>query len=106
MMSAMSRLTTLAEARSLTDGRFEQRAAKALSDQTNLQVIVAWGGLSKISKDEEMKRITNSLETQFGDSRVHDMYIPEGSHGMCDDISLNALIVIQALRNHSQNPSS
>lgn len=94
----LARVSNIAIANVLTDGRFVDRASGALEAQEKLRLSIGWGSSSELVDDQTITTVTEGLRTQFGANRVNSLRIQGMHHAGVDDIDLHAAVMLQGLR--------
>ncbi len=94
----LTRLTNLAIARGLTDGKFAQRTSKALKTHEGMIATFAWGSESELALDGAMRCITRDIGMAYGQDRIRTLRAKGAKHALADDIHLHAALITEGLR--------
>lgn len=100
-VSGLARLSNIAVARGLTDGKFNERvqAARISNSSTieQMSTTLAWGTESELADNEAMEAIFSTLASDDSYGKVQAIRLENHKHALANDVHLQAAIVAQAL---------
>lgn len=95
----LMKLTNIAVARGLSDGKFEDRLQDAFISQSKMETLLAWGTDSELASNSAMDAINNRMIAKYGFNRVRALRLIRQTHALANDLALQAAVVLTSISN-------
>jgi hypothetical protein len=94
----LARLSNIAIAHALKDGKFAERMHQFMTTHTEARTTVIWGSESELAIDGIVQRLARDLQASYSPERVHAMRLLEHKHALGNDVPLRMALILEALQ--------
>lgn len=97
-VAGLLRLSNLAIATTLADGKFKERLQGAMGNHSEAHATVAWGTASELADGSAIKDVLHDTGATHGMQRVSGMELFGHKHAVANHIGLQAALTLEAFR--------